>query len=86
MALKALWLGGYYLSKLDIDSFYKVINNEDKRIFHVKVMSELPFWNYGEDTYLCLILTPGEYFEQNLIMCFENWEVMELTLVEAVLL
>jgi hypothetical protein len=74
------------MNRLLDGQYYKVLNLTDVRIFHIKVLHELPFWDYPTDSYMCLVLTPGDYYGQRLILSLDKWQVMELTKIEKALL
>lgn len=72
--------------RLYLGKFYKVIDDDGKRDFVVTVVEELSNWEYDYNTYKCLVISPGEYFHQHLILVTELWTVLELSKLEQELL
>jgi hypothetical protein len=62
------------------------MDSDGDRIFYVKVLEELSNWEYDYNTYKCLILSNGDYYNKHLILVTEMWTVVEATIVEIELL
>ena len=72
--------------RLELNKIYKVTDAGAERSFYVKVIDELCNWEYDYNTYRCLILNSGEYYNKHLILVVEFWTVVEATEVEIELL
>lgn len=70
--------------RLRLNTIYKV--SDDDRTFYVKVKEELSNWEYDYNTYMCSIISAGDYFNQSLILVTEFWTVVEASELEIELL
>ena len=70
--------------RLEISKIYKVMDTG--RTFYVEVIDELSNWEYDYNTYRCLIISSGDYYNQTLILVTEMWTVVEATSLEIELL
>jgi hypothetical protein len=72
--------------RLVLGKTYRATDDDNRRCFFVKVVDELSNWEYDYNTYKCLVISPGEYFGQHLIIVTELWTIVELTKLEEELL
>jgi hypothetical protein len=71
--------------RLIVNKIYKVADSSN-RTFYVEVIDELCNWEYDYNTYKCVVLSKGDFYNHTLILVTEMWDVREASSLEIELL